>query len=328
LAVLATAGTAFAQSSVTLSGLVHAGYQKAPTGNKGFALTDYEFTLAATEDLGGGLRATASMAIIDAVRTDSTGLTAATNVNSPVGTTGGNAGFRSGLGRNNTSLGLAGGFGSLYYHSIRSGDLITRAMVAPASLPDGIYDNSGIISRSPIDYVIYTSPSFGGFNGSLGYAETGFDGNVTPATKVTVLGAGYANGPLAAGLAYKSASGAAFVAGVRKTNLEGFATYDLGVAKLGFGFDTKRAATLTASTTEKNAFAFGVSAPLGPVTVGVNYAKRDTNKLYEAVAQYALSKRTQLNVSVGKQKGPGATGFVAPAIAEGGQYRIKLQHAF
>jgi predicted porin len=328
LAVLATAGTAFAQSSVTLSGLVHAGYQKAPNGNKGFALTDYEFTLAATEDLGGGLRAVASMAIIDSVRTDSTGLVAATNVNSTVGTTGGNAGFRSGLGRNNTSLGLAGGFGSLYYHSIRSGDLITRAMVAPASLHDGIYDTSGIIARAPIDYVIYTTPIFGGFNASLGYAESSFDGNVTPATKTAVLGANYANGPIAAGLAYKSSSGAAFVAGVRKTNLEGFGTYDFGVAKLGVGFDTKRAATATASTTEKNAFALGVSAPLGPVVIGVNYAKRNTNKMFEAVAQYAFSKRTQLNVSIGKQQGPGATNFFAPATAEGGQYRIKLQHAF
>jgi predicted porin len=338
--VLATAGTAFAQSSVTLSGLVHAGYQKAPNGNKGVALTDYEFTLAASEDLGGGMRAMASMAIIDAVRADSTGFTAGnagTTVNSIAGTTGSSAGFRSGLGRNNTTLGLAGGFGSVMYFSTRSGDLMTRAMVAPASLPDGIYDNSGIIARAPIDYLLYTSPNFGGFTGSLGYAESSFDGNVTPGNKTAVLGAGYANGPLAVGLAYKSGSGTP-VAGagganfantlLRKTNLEGFATYDLGVAKLGFGFDTKRAGTLAASTTEKNAFSFGVSAPLGPVTLGVNYAKRDTNKLFEAVAQYALSKRTQLNLSIGKQQGPGATNFVAPDTAEQGQYRIKLQHAF
>jgi hypothetical protein len=116
-------------------------------------------------------------------------------------------------------------------------------------------------------------------------------------------------------VAFKSTSGT-IAAGAKKTNTELFATYNFGVATVGFGFDSKR------TTTEKSAFSFGVAAPLGAATVGLNYAKRDTNKVTEVVAKYDLSKRTNINASFGKMTADEAT------AGKGNQYRIGVYHAF
>ena len=298
LAAVAATTASFAQSSVTMSGVVGFGYQQATNlaKDKGFTNTDLTFRLGMVEDLGGGLKASA------AADFDTTG-----------------ANFASTPLRRTASIGVAGGFGSVSIINTRSGDLLTKAMVAPSYLPDGMYDTSGVLARSPVDALSYSTPSFGGFSGLFQYVEANTDGNTTPANKVVVLGVNYANGPLAAGFVAKSTSD--LPAGAVKNNYEAFATYDLGVAKLGLGLDTKNNASaanlLTAANAAKTAFAFGVSAPLGPVTVGVNYAKRGTAKVAEAVAKYDLSKRTNLNASFGKQN-----------VDANSQYRIALVHNF
>ena len=76
--------------------------------------------------------------------------------------------------------------------------------------------------------------------------------------------------------------------------------------------------------------------PLGAMTVGFNYAKRGTAKVTEAAVNYALSKRTAFNVSVGNQTasastaalvaGTGAAGGVT--LAKQSQYRISVAHTF
>ncbi len=292
IALAALASTAaFAQSAVNLTGVVGFAYQKAPSGAvagvKGFTNTDATFALGVSEDLGGGLRANA------AIQYDAT-----------------NSRFGNAPLRRNTSIGLAGGFGSVSLANTRSADLITRGMVAPSNLPDGMYDTSGVITRDPIDVLTYTAPAFSGFTPYIQYVEVNADGNTDPANKVTVLGANYAKGPLAAGVAFKSTSGT-LRPGTKKTNTELFATYNFGVARVGLGFDSKR------TNTDKNAFSLGVAAPLGATTVGLNYAKRDANKVTEAVVRYDLSKRTNINASFGKQ-----------SIDNQSQYRIGVYHAF
>ena len=307
LAAVAATGAAFAQSTVTLSGVVGFGYQKstgtqavaavpastyslgsaavaAKGGVSGLTNTDATFRLGMVEDLGGGLKASA------AVDYDTTGSTFAST---PL--------------RRNANIGLSGGFGSVAIHNTRSGELLTRGMVAPSYLPDGMFDNSGVITRAPVDVLAYTTPAFGAFSGYVQYAEAGTDGNGTHANEVVVLGVNYASGPLAAGFALKNTNGGVAV----KNNYEAFATYDLGVAKVGFGLDTKN------NGLAKTAWSMGVAAPLGAVTVGVNYAKRDTAKVWEAVAKYDLSKRTNLNASFGKQ-----------SVDINNQYRLAVVHNF
>ncbi len=214
IALAALASTAaFAQSTVNLTGVVGFAYQQAPSKVKGFTNTDATIAVAVAEDLGGGLRANAAIQF-DAASSQ----------------------FANALNRRNTSIGLSGGFGSVSLANTRSADLITRGMVAPSNLVDGMYDSSGVITRSPIDVLTYTAPAFSGVTPYFQYVETGSvataqDGNTDPANKVTVLGANYANGPLAAGIAFKSTSGT-IPAGAKKTNTELFATYDFGVARV------------------------------------------------------------------------------------------------
>ena len=287
LAVVAASGAAFAQSA-TLSGQVNYGYQQvtaAGVAAKGLALDTVTLNVGVTEDLGGGLKAAANVTF-----------------------DGASSNFANALNRRNASIGLSGGFGSVSLANTRSGDLLTKAMVAPSNLPDGMYDTSGVLARAPIDILTYTTPSMSGFTGSVSFVESSTDGTSTAATNTLILAGAYAAGPIAAGLSYKMQTKVA--SGDKVKNLEAFATYDLGVAKLGVGFDQK-------PTGGDHAFAVGVSAPLGAATVGVNFAKRGANKVTEFAAKYDLSKRTNVNFSAGKQ-----------TIDLGNQYRLSVQHNF
>jgi Gram-negative porin len=293
LAVVAASGAAFAQSA-TISGTVNYGYQQvssagsadvAANSQKGFALDTVTLNVGVTEDLGGGLKAAANVTF-----------------------DGASANFAQPLNRRNASIGLSGGFGSVTLSNTRSSDLLTKAMVAPSNLPDGMYDSSGILARAPIDAITYSTPAMSGFTGSLSFIESGTDGTTTATSNTLVLGGSYAAGPITAGLVYKMQTKVA--SGEKVKNLEAFATYDLGVAKLGVGFDQK-------PTGGDHAFSVGVSAPLGAATVGVNFAKRGANKVTEFAAKYDLSKRTNVNFSAGKQ-----------TIDLGNQYRLSVQHNF
>jgi predicted porin len=324
--------SAFAQSTVTLSGGLGMGFQQKPNAvkDKGFGVTDYTIRLSGSEDLGGGLKANFTMELSDAAssavnklcqdaanvvtQAPSSGVCAAgsTLINTRAFN---NGQYRSTVGRDNTRMSLSGGFGEIALRNTRSTDLITQAFVAPASLNDGFYDGS-VISRVAGDGFGYSSPNFGGFRFGIDYFESSTDGNITPVNKTVTLGGSYSNGPLLIAAAHKSTSG--LPAGVKKTNLELLATYNLGFATVGLGFDGKRAGLAA----DKNAFALGIAAPFGPVTVGVNYAKRDTAKIVEAVAKYDLSKRTSINASFGKQSN------AAKTDDPNSQYRIKVQHNF
>ncbi len=304
LAVLAASGASFAQSSVTLSGVVGFGYQTSSAGVKGLSISDSTIAVAGVEDLGGGLKANVSMAF------DATGSTFGTN--SP-------------LLRRNTSLGLSGGFGSVSIINTRGGELLTSAMVAPSYLPDGMFDKSGIVNRTQVDVIQYTAPSFSGFTPYLQHVETGTtttqaDGNGAPTYRTNVLGVNYAAGPLAVGLAIKNTSG--LPSGAVTSNTEAFATYDLGVAKIGVGYDSKMNAdstnnAISTANAAKNATSFGIAVPMGALTIGANYAVRGDAKVTEMAAKYDLSKRTSVRLSAGKQ-----------SVDTSNQNRLALVHTF
>jgi predicted porin len=198
-------------------------------------------------------------------------------------------------------------------------------MVAPSYLPDGMYDKSGVVARTQVDVFQYTAPTFSGFTPYLQYVETGTtttqaDGNGAPTYKAHVLGATYANGPLTLGVAYKHTNG--MPAGAVSNNTEAFATYDLGVAKVGLGYDSKMNADATnnlisADNAAKSAISFGIAVPVGAWTVGANYAKRGDAKVTEYAAKYDLSKRTSVRFSSGKQ-----------TVDTNTQNRLALVHTF
>lgn len=327
LAVLATSGAAFAQSNASLSGLVGFGYQSVDAGaagaSRGLLNTDASIFVNASEDLGGGMKASVSIALDSA-----------------------DPAFGNALLRRDTSLSLSSGLGTVSFLSTRSGNLLTKGMVAPAVMNDGLYDTSGIIDRLPIDAIVYASPAYGSWSGYLQYVEAGNAGSTTPTVGITVLGVSYSKDALEFGAAFKNHSFPANTNAIRSSRIEAFATYDFGVAKVGVGYDGAIVGTSgpvvptlagiaggAADTTENSvtssaAYAFGVAMPVGAFTVGFNWAKRDINTVSEFAVQYDLSKRTNINASFGKQSfdadyTPGTTTGIS-----GNQYRVGVYHSF
>ena len=344
LAVLAASGAAFAQSSVTLSGVYSVSYQKdltntAANGNpltnnsavavqnaaanavgKGFAVTDANVKLAAVEDLGGGLKASFDT-------TFETGAQRGTMTT-----------------RADSGMGLSGAFGSVAVRNTRSSDLIASIGSAAISLPDGLYDNLGIVSRGGIDTLSYTSPTVNGFTGSLTAVE-GVDGNVdvnlwnaalaTPNSKnpkATVVGLGYAAGPLAVSAAFKSYS-VGSTSPAKKNQTEIAVSYDLGVAKL---FAQTNKTKIDGAKDIKGGL-FGATAPVGAGTVRVamsSTAQGDAKSNQFALGYvYSLSKRTDLYATYASVKNKGGAavalnGSVTAANAKSTGYDFGVKHSF
>lgn len=254
---------------MTLSGYIGAGWQSDKAAVKGAAMTDSRIQLSGTEDLGGGLKAS---------------FTQQFRVN------GGVRGTDDVIGED-SNLSLAGGFGSVSYAKTRASTLLTNALLSGASLADDQW--GGPLTRKSIDLVSYTAPAINGFTVGVARAETNGTDNHNHATggegtvQTNIMSVGYANGPLAAGYAYKKNAGASTA-----TKNEAFASYDLGVAKVAAGYE--KASTDTDAKTS-----LGVSAPLGAITAGVSYIKSGDNKYTDFAVSYALSKRTAIQFARG-----------------------------
>jgi predicted porin len=318
IALAALASTAaFAQSSVTLSGVYSVSYQKdltntAANGNpltnnsaltgdavaaaanavgQGFAVTDANLKLAAVEDLGGGMKATFDYTL----------------------ETGAQRGAM--VSRADSGIGLSGGFGTFAVRNTRSSDLIASIGSAAISLPDGLYDSSNIVARAAGDSVSLTLPAMSGVTASVTYFE-GNDGAISlPTTDKSayIIGLSYTAGPLTAAAAFKSVKSPA--ATTKSSNQEFMVSYDLGVAKVAYAYDGK---STTTGTYADAANGFSVTVPVGALTLGANYFKRGDNKVTEVGAAYALSKRTSVIASSGKQT----------ADNNGNQSRVMLKHTF
>jgi len=321
LAALAAVTTASAQSTVTISGVYSFSYQtdltntaangalvtvnSARGGNsaaaaatnidgQGFAVTDANLKLAAVEDLGGGLKASFDYTL-------ETG-----NFRGAPAT------------RADSGMAVSGGFGSVAMRNTRHSDLLASIASPAISLPDSLYDGLGILSRSGIDTVSYTAPTFSGFTASVTYAE-GNDGAIDVPTaaatpkSASILGVNYANGPLSVSYAMKASSLNASST-VKKNQNELAVSYDLGVAKVGFAYDDK---TTTAST-DKSASGYSITVPVGAVSLGAQMFKRGVLKQTDFGVSYAFSKRTTLSAAMGKLAGH------ATAENNGNQSRIKL----
>jgi hypothetical protein len=311
----AVSGTAFAQSTVALSGTFGAAYQSyygnatgttaATTASKGISpVTDASIKATIVEDLGGGLKATAA------------GQFAMNNSRGGA------------LTKEDSSVSLAGGFGTVAFNSTRGSDTAISANVFASWLPRvSFYDT--VSSRASIDVLGYTTPDvMPGLKFGLSQAEA-TEGALTSVLKVNIISANYANGPLALAFAQKATTGltaAELTAGAKKNNTELAATYDLGVAKVGLGYDSSTTKG-TGAYSDKNMMSYGVSIPMGAITVGVNGAKRGDNKFYDAGVNYDLSKRTSLRAQFGKNTGTSDI-ITTPSSYEGKQYRVGVLHTF
>ena len=302
LAVLAAAGAASAQSSVTLYGRLDAGLVSAKDQISGDGVTRTKLDsnvlnnslwgFKGTEDLGGGLAA--NFVLEQGFSVD----------------TGANANNDRAFHRQAT-VGLSGSFGSVAlgrnypaYDSLRgmtnntadtnmavTGDVWNAGATYKA---DGSIDKSTDYTNRVNNSVRFDSAVYNGFSGAVSY---GFGENKAAGKESTdnlSLHVKYANGPLLVGYGHQTEHAA--TGADTKYNLVAGA-YDFGVAKLSAGFNKgKRAAS------EDTEYQIGVSAPFGATTVYFGYANSKNETLdgatiekrsgFDLAATYALSKRT------------------------------------
>ncbi|HMN92522.1 MAG TPA: porin [Hydrogenophaga sp.] len=315
LAAVAATGVAFAQSSVTLSGKFGVGFGKAIAGDSGLVVTDGDIRFTATEDLGSGLRATAAMELrVRGRGSVDAGPAACTALPCPAA--------NSGVGGRNATVSLAGGFGSVTLGAVEAGNgIIARGFAgAPVALQTA-YDGAILSGPANVDWFMYTSPQLiPGLTANYQRVDSiTAPGAGKGALQANVVGVNYAAGPISAGLDYTQ-----FSNDRKRVRLS--ASYDLGVARVGFGMEDNR----SIAGSDGRQYALGVSAPLGPVTVGAVYARNGEaftgggqSRGWAIGADYNLSKRTAVNFTYGdRQRVNGAND------ANGDQYRIRLMHSF
>ena len=295
LAAVAVSGAAMAQ--VTLSGGMAYGYQSTKTNNvdaKGFGVDTAAFTMAASDDLGGGMKLSAAMSLGGLTRGDT-----------PKG--------------ENFTMALSGGFGSLLLGQIEIGSGIRGLAQAGAPVNNMEGEVLGAASKGT-DIVKYTAPKMGDFTFSGSHTETKglATGMSTGQSTAVTVGVDYASGPIAAKLDSTSWSDDA----AADSRYRIAASYNLGMVKVGVGRDD----TTMLDSTHTKLTMFGVSAPLtANVTVGAVSVERDTNGVTlsgsSVGVSYALSKRTSLSANTASWDG-------ASAIVKDKKTTILLAHSF
>jgi hypothetical protein len=308
LAVLAASGAAFAQSA-TLSGSYVFGYQSTKVGGvrtAGFGTDTAAIQLTATEDLGGGLKATAKVSL-GGLQRDGAG-------------TGEDA-----------FVSLAGGFGTVSMGSVETDDGLSRAY---AGAPVIGLDGKVHAANSNIDYLSYTSPQFvPGLTAGLSYVDrgtttgTGLNAGTTgPALAQPSLTGNltYGAGPVSARFdvtQWTRKNQADVASNTLNNRFRISGNYDLGVVKLGAGFSQLKRINGGDKTTQ---FEAGVSAPIGATTIGAVYENIKTGTVKKngitVGAQYNLSKRTNISAGYAQWKTVGA-----PSDST---FRVLVGHSF
>ncbi len=313
IALAALAATAsFAQSTVTISGLIDTAYvdtnNKAGTadtkglGANGSATT--VLTVAGSEDLGGGLKANFQFQITpDFISGTGVAAPAQQSQQTFVGLSGNFGQVQAG--RVNSNALDAWGVGSAFGTAIgsgygSSGNIFTRYSDAAST---------GAASESaPTRFngaVRYISPSFSGLTASVLVVpkKTGTD-----TQSVTDIGLRYANGPLNVAFASQEVkevgtTSTDFVRGLaadtkNKLNILS-ANYTMGAATLMGAYWTEKQGT----TVDAKGYMIGGKYVMGATTLLASYGQNDDKmvanadkKIFGIGADYALSKRTALYV--------------------------------
>ena len=304
MAAVAVAGAASAQVSIT--GSLGYGWETSSQGNgpstKGLKVTDGNVKFSATEDLGGGMSVATAMDIQSRGRgTDIKGRDASITLLTGLG------GFTLGaVEAGNGIIGLGGaGAPTIGLDG-------NRAQSDPAA---GARNNGVLDSASNVNIAQYSLPVGNGFGISIARIDDTATGE--GANPGNVYGATYAMAGFNAKLDVTQAKL------VNRTRLS--ASYDLGSAVIGAGYQTRKSTTAGLASggweagTNKQTI-IGVAMPVGALTVGLNYAtnKNSTegvsNKGTDIGVSYALSKRTALyaqmqRVTVGTAEATTTTRF-------------------
>lgn len=290
LAVLASAGSALAQSNATLYGRIDTslGTEKinGASSTQVFSgrLSTSRIGLRGTEDLGGGLKANFNLE--GTLASDS-------------GIVGGGNGFFD----RQSWVGLSGGFGALKagrsdtaFDDIRDLAVVHDLWDSEFSPPKIAYTAGvGDYSSRASNMLRYDTPSWGGFSAGVSY---GLDEDETQDRNVTAWNLRYRSGPLDVGLASQEQEHEA-TPGSAREYLALSASYRFDALRLSGGWQQSE----NAAGTEDDEYSLGIAVPFGAFEVSAGYAwsKAETagaisakGKAFAVGGTYSLSKRTRL----------------------------------
>ena len=324
IAALAAFG-AQAQSSVTMYGVLDAGVFNAKSAGvsqtflTNGAHTSSRLGFKGTEDIGGGLKANfgleAGLSVDNGSLGGPTGANGSTNIAGTTASADAHASNASNqIFSRGAFVGLEGGFGK-----INAGKISTHSNTHILTYTPGATNIAAVSFRAAattssgwLDNTIeYVSPTMAGLTarvlhttGNTAAASTAAEG-ITDANKKygngQEFGLSYANGPLAAGYYTATRKLQTSDADEAKTSGVG-ATYDFGVAKVGF--TASESDPTGASATDKiKGSSFGVTVPVNAtVTLAGFYGETKTQsdkkaKFTSVNLDYALSKRTTAYVN-------------------------------
>jgi len=294
-------GGAFAQSNVTVYGIIDAGYVHDSGNAAGSASrlssgvnNGSRLGFKGTEDLGNGLKTNF---------TAETGFCADSNAGAPAFCTGGN----NFMGRQ-AWVNLSGNFGTVQAgrQYVPGFTMVLAPMDPFGAGTAGQMENlttAGVGYGNPRanNVVTYVTPTVSGFTGVAAYVFGETTGSTSKSSGYTLAG-GYGNGPLALGASYLSLNDTAGNSGGANKNTNFGATYDLGMVKLRGIFQTVKMAPLGVVATDASDWMLGLTAPMGGGVgsyLAASYVnhndKRAANQDASQVGvgyYYGLSKRT------------------------------------
>ncbi|WP_298932903.1 porin [uncultured Ramlibacter sp.] len=356
LAVLAAAGAASAQSSVTLFGVVDAtlafgkgdGGDKTQLTNSGYNSSRLGFR--GTEDLGGGLSASFWL---EAGLNNDDGQGAATNANNQPTGAGAAVAGRQGLTFNRRStVSLAGGWGELrlgrdytpqFWNLTVFDPFGTNGVGTSATLNNTQQTGDPVTVRASNSIGYFLPGNLGGFYGQAQYymGENIQGGPTEDDGSGFGLRGGYAAGPFNVAIAYAKTN---FAAGDFETwNIGG--QWDFGVAKLIGQYASNELSGGTALNLDGKGWLIGGLIPVGAGEIRLSYSAYETDaRLGVAttnpeVTKYAigyvhnLSKRTALYATFAHLSNDGGAsqalnGAVGAVNASSTGYDFGIRHSF
>jgi len=341
IAVLgAVSSTAFAQSNVTIYGIVDAGLVSERGGAAGTTTkvtsgvgSASRLGFKGTEDLGGGLSAVfvlESGVKVDTGESDVAGSIA--NRQSYVGLKSTTAGALT-LGRQYTP----------YYNTlVQVADPFAGGLAGTAK---NLFPAAGVNTRNSNAVVYNTANNLNGFSaeGSYSLGEQAKDNS---ASRQLGLAVGYANGPLTARAAFNSRNNDTTTPAVN-TNMGHNAllavNYDFAVAKAFFAYGQDKGvfgSVLPSKQVDTNEFLVGATAPVGPAGTVIASFTRKNDKLaanqdadqWAIGYTHALSKRTSTYVAYAKIKNKNGALYTVGNNTEVGTgdkaFNIGVKHSF
>jgi predicted porin len=346
IALAAVAVSSAAMAQVTISGKLRFAYETqsstkdastAAAKKSGLRVTDGDLVLTAAEDLGNGVKATADMAIQSRGRDTA-------------------------IAGRDAKLTLSGGFGSVMIGAIEAGNGIIG--LGGAGAPVYGLDGTAIAAAGNTDILRYTTPTMGGLNVYVSALDAPTAGGMEAKAKTQEqyqIGVNFSAGALKVAADYVTAqdNGAGYTTaknfvlnesgtentptdiGSKATTLRDnrtriSASYNLGVAVVGAGYEVDNRKTSATATRKVKDTIIGVSVPMGAITVGLNYGTQDTGDATKPTVKgtdfgvkYDLSKRTYVAAQYQSVKGRDAGSTVTTgAGAKFDKMRIQMAHSF